>query len=132
MADITEEQTAYEIQASPGLYLVLKPEKNAFDILDRISRLSPVEKTAKDFIDLFGYTGILLTLGPAEEEYFPEDNQWRGLIPGKFSRLKASRETYTGRRAGQKFLVIYLADKAMAAALPQWKELVSRIVRRFF
>jgi len=127
-----ENQQSVETLALPVLYLVLKPAGKAFDILNRISRLSPAEKTAKDFIDLFGNLGLLCALGPAEDVDTAGDDAWKDLIPPQFSRLKASRETYTGKRAGQRFLLIYLVDRETGRNLPAWKELVGRIVRWFF
>jgi len=127
-----ESQQSVETLALPVLYLVLKPAGKAFDILNRISRLSPVEKTAKDFIDLFGNLGLLCALGPAEEADTAGEDDWKDLIPSQFASLKTFRETYTGKRAGQRFLVIYLVAREISRDLPAWKELVGRIVRRFF
>jgi len=54
------------------------------------------------------------------------------LVPQEHRDLEALREIYTGGGAGQLFTVIFLLDESNRAELPSWKELVSRIVGKFF
>lgn len=61
-----------------------------------------------------------------------DDDRWRELVPQEHRDLEALREIYTGGGAGQLFTVIFLLDESNRAEPPSWKELVSRIVGKFF
>ena len=119
-------------KAQPGLYLVLKPEEKAYDTVRRVARQSPRERTAKDFVDLFGNVGVLHDFGPAGAEHVEEDERWRELVPQEHRDLEAVREIYAGGKAGQLFPVIFLLEESNRAGLSKWKELVSRIIAKFF
>ncbi|HUU29394.1 MAG TPA: hypothetical protein VM123_16445 [archaeon] len=137
MSDHWGDQSTVETQArpgrvDPGLYLVIKPDKKTFSILNRVSLVSTDEKTGKDFVDLLANLGVLCTLGPATEEQMADDDCWRELIPGKYVSCEGVREIYSSGRAGQEFVIVYLLNKENRADFPKWKKLVSRVVGKFF
>jgi len=119
-------------KAQPGLYLVLKPEEKAYPTVRRVARQSPGERTAKDFVDLFGNVGVLHDFGPAGAEHVADSEQWRELVPQEHRDLEAVREIYTGGKEAQLFTVVFLLEESNRAGLSKWKELVSRIIEKFF
>jgi len=114
------EYPAYKTQArrgkaEPSLYLVLKPDEKAYTTLRRVARQSFEERTAKDFVDLFGNLGVLHDFGPQEHR-----------------DMEALREICAGGKTGQLFTVVFLLEQSNRAGLSKWKELVSRIIGKFF
>lgn len=61
-----------------------------------------------------------------------DDDRWRELVPQEHRDLEALREIYTGGNTGQLFTVVFLLEENNRAEPPSWKELVSRIVGKFF
>ena len=131
------EYSTYETQArrgkaEPSLYLVLKPDEKAYSTLRRVARQSVDERTAKDFVDLFGNLGVLHDFGPAGVEHVADNDRWREFIPQEHRDLEALREICTGGKTGQLFPIVFLLEQSSRAGLSKWKELVSRIVGKFF
>ena len=128
----TYETHARRGKAEPSLYLVLKPDEKAYTTLRRVARQSVEERTAKDFVDLFGNLGVLHDFGPAGVEHVADDDRWRELVPQEHRDLEALREICAGGKTGQLFTVVFLLEQSNRAGLSKWKELVSRIVGKFF
>ena len=128
----TYETHARRGKAEPSLYLVLKPNEKAYTTLRRVARQSVEERTAKDFVDLFGNLGVLHDFGPAGVEHVADDDRWRELVPQEHRDLEALREICAGGKTGQLFTVVFLLEQSNRAGLSKWKELVSRIVGKFF
>jgi len=117
---------------APSLFLIIKPEEKAYPILANVSRRSAKELTAKDLWDFFGNLGVLVHFGPGTAEMLTGDGSWKELVPKEYAHLEAVREFYTGGRAGDLFLLIFVIGPGQGGALDKWRELIGRIIGKFY
>jgi hypothetical protein len=119
-------------KGDPGVFTILKPSRDAYPILRRVSRESSRERTAKDFLDFYGNIGVIVHFGPLTAELIDDENQWRELIPHCDQSMDAEREILTGGRSGKLFMIVLLTDGETRDELQHWRELLRWIVGRFY
>ena len=119
-------------RGQPGVYIVIRPREKSYGIIRRVARYAATEHTAKDFWDFFGNVGVLLGFGPATEELIGEDGAWLELVPLMLRGKECVAEVFTGAKAGQKFLLVFVLDRDETANLAKWKQLLEKIIGRFF
>ena len=117
---------------APSLFLIIKPDEKAYPILTRVSRRSAKELTAKDLWDFFGNVDVLVHFGPGTAEMLTGNGFWKELVPKQYAHLEPVREFYTGGRAGDLFLLIFVIGPAQRGELDKWRELIGRIIGKFY
>ena len=117
---------------APSLFLIIKPEEKAYPILTRVSRRSAKELTAKDLWDFFGNLDVLVHFGPGTAEMLTGNGSWKALVPKEYAHLEPVREFFTGGRAGDLFLLIFVVDPGKKGELDKWRELIGRIIGKFY
>lgn len=119
-------------KVAPSLFLIIKLEEKAYPLLHRVSRRSARELTAKDLWDFFGNVDVLVHFGPGTAEMLTGNGAWKELVPKQYAHLEAVREFYTGGRAGDLFLLIFVIGLGQGGELDKWRELIGRIIWKFY
>ncbi len=122
----------FDTAAGPGLVLILRPVRGMAELVERAGQSSTREYTAKDFIDLLEYAGALLWLCPERPEFAAPGEHWRAELPQHQQDPTLERTIVRGGRDSRNFVLLLQTGTDSQEETARWRELLVKIIRKYF